>query len=407
MAVQFKHQTLPNGLTVIAETNSDAHTAAVGFFVRTGTRDEPAEWMGVSHFLEHMMFKGTARRTAEQVNQEFDRIGANYNASTSQEVTNYWAHVLPEYFSDAIDLLADILRPSLRDDDFDVEKKVILEEIGMYADRPFWVLYEHAMEKYFDQHPLGFRILGTNESITALRGEQMRRYFDRQYGADNVVVAMSGRLDFDRCAEQLAAATAHWSSTGVGRQDLPIEARPLDEALHDEKLNRHYTIAIMPGPSHQDDERYAAAVLANLLGDADGSRLYWDLIDPGLADEAELHLQPFDGLGAFMLSSTCDPQRAEQVEVLIMQTLDRAGDDLVDEEIERARNKIAMSLTLRDEQPLGRMAALGRQWLYLGEQRSLAEELHRITSITSDDLGRLLERYPLRPRTVIRMTSGK
>ena len=158
MPIQFQIATLDNGLTILAEVNPDAHTAAAGLFVKTGTRDEPGQLMGVSHFLEHMMFKGTARRSADDVNRDFDRIGANYNASTSQETTNYWAHVLPEFLPDAIDLLADILRPALRQEDFDMEKNVILEEIGMYADRPFWVAYEHAMARFFAGHPLGRRI---------------------------------------------------------------------------------------------------------------------------------------------------------------------------------------------------------------------------------------------------------
>src|SRR6059058_3107450 len=135
----FHHHVLPNGLTIIGETSPSARSAAVGFFVRTGARDEGPDVSGVTHFLEHMVFKGTERRTALDVNRDFDRIGADYNAFTSEENTVFHAALLPEYLPQAVDILADILRPSLRADDFDMEKNVILEEIGMYDDMPAFV----------------------------------------------------------------------------------------------------------------------------------------------------------------------------------------------------------------------------------------------------------------------------
>src|SRR3954463_494722 len=145
----FHTHRLPNGLQLIRETSPSARSAALGFFVRTGSRDEAPDVSGVSHFLEHMMFKGTPRRTALDVNLDFDRIGANYNAYTSEEVTAYYAAVLPEFLPTAVDILADILRPSLRGDDFDTEKQVILEEIKMYEDSPGSMAWEHARRLYF------------------------------------------------------------------------------------------------------------------------------------------------------------------------------------------------------------------------------------------------------------------
>ncbi len=147
--LSFKHAQLANGLDVIAEVNDHAHSMAMGFMVKTGSRDESAEVAGVSHFLEHMMFKGTDRRTAAQVNHEFDAMGAKNNAFTSNEVTCYWANVLPEFTPRTLDLLADMMRPALRDEDFNMEKKVILEEIALYLDRPSHVLFEAVMEDHF------------------------------------------------------------------------------------------------------------------------------------------------------------------------------------------------------------------------------------------------------------------
>src|SRR5262245_58000135 len=188
----FHQTTLPNGLTILGETSPSARTVALGFFVRTGARDERPEESGVTHYLEHMVFKGTPRRSAEDVNRDFDRIGADYNAFTSEENTVFHAAVLPEYLPPALDILADILRPSLRQDDFGMEKKVIIEEIGMYEDQPMFSAFDHAKRLHFGEHTLGQSILGTVESIRALTRDQMHAYFERRYVAPNITAVAEG-----------------------------------------------------------------------------------------------------------------------------------------------------------------------------------------------------------------------
>ncbi|HEY2761857.1 MAG TPA: pitrilysin family protein, partial [Pirellulales bacterium] len=152
--MQFQRATLDNGLEIVAECNSAAHSTALGFFVKTGARDETDEVSGVSHFLEHMMFKGTPSRSAEDVNREFDDMGADYNAYTSVEITAYHAVVLPEFQNATVELLADILRPSLREEDFVTEKQVILEEIKMYCDQPPFAVDDKCRAAFFGNHPL-------------------------------------------------------------------------------------------------------------------------------------------------------------------------------------------------------------------------------------------------------------
>ncbi len=402
--MDFKHTQLDNGLTIIAEPNPRAHTAAVGFLVKVGTRDEDPAAMGVSHFLEHMMFKGTERRTADDVNRDFDRIGANYNASTSQETTCYFAQVLPEYIPDAIDILADILRPTLRGDDFDMEKNVILEEIGMYNDQPFFSSYERAMENYFGRHPLGMRILGTTETIGALKRDDMAAYFKHRYSPDNIVVSLAGNVDFDPCVDALGKACGAWKPTGATRVYDPVDPAGEAKIFAEKKLTNHYVVALMPGPSRQDEDRYAAEVLATVLGDAEGSRLYWKLIDPGLADEAEVSTHALDQAGMFLAYASCAPKHADRVEAALGEVLDAAGNDPTDGEVERARNKIATELTLGQERPAGRMLGLGSQWLYTGEYRSLDDELARVMAVTPNTLRDLCQRYTMQPRTIVRMT---
>jgi len=408
MTIAFEHRRLPNGLTLIAEPNDAAHTAAVGFFVNTGARDEDPSVMGVSHFLEHMMFKGTDRRTADDVNREFDEIGADYNAFTSHEQTVYYAQVLPEYLARATDLLADMLRPSLREDDFNMEKNVILEEIGMYDDRPEWRLQDTALEVFYGEHPLSFRVLGTQDTVGSLTPAQMRGYFERRYSPDNIVVSASGRVDFDRLADDLERLTASWEPSGTRRAHGEPAPGDREHTMTDPKLSRHYLYALCPAPSAQDADRYAAKVLADLLGDSEGSRIYWALVDPGLADEADFTFMPQDQTGLFGAYASCGPERAAEVEARLLEVIDavKDGGRFDGDEIERVKNKLATQATLQGERPGGRMRALGGQWLYLGEYLPLDEELARIRAVTADDLASLVRRMPMSPRTVVRLGPG-
>src|SRR5215212_9620600 len=193
--MEFRKHRLDNGLEIVAETNPDAYSMSVAFIVRTGSRDESDEVAGVSHFLEHMCFKGTPRRSADDVNREFDEIGAHYNAFTSEECTAYYASVLPEYQEPSVDILADILRPSLRPDDFNMEKKVILEEIQMYLDQPPFGMDDRIKQLHMGRHPLAKSVLGTSQSVGDLTAEQMRNYFDSRYSADNVFVVAAGTFE--------------------------------------------------------------------------------------------------------------------------------------------------------------------------------------------------------------------
>src|SRR5436309_172580 len=197
MPLTFKHHQLSNGLDIIAEENPDSHSFAAGIFVKTGSRDEDVNINGVSHFLEHMMFKGSTKYTWEDVNRIFDEIGARYNAFTSQEMTAYYANVIPEFTERAIEHLSHLLRPAIRNSDFDTEKKVILEEIAMYLDDPGHRLYEKLMETHFGNHPLSQSVLGPSDTIQKLQRDQMASYFARRYGPGNMVLAVTGKMNFD------------------------------------------------------------------------------------------------------------------------------------------------------------------------------------------------------------------
>ncbi|HWB20002.1 MAG TPA: pitrilysin family protein [Phycisphaerales bacterium] len=403
MAMKYESAVLPNGLRVVAEVNPDSHTAAAGFFVKTGARDEAPDLMGVSHFLEHMMFKGTPTRSAEEVDRDFDDIGADHNAFTSTEMTAFWAHGLPDRLPRLSEILADILRPALRDEDFDNEKKVILEEIAMYEDNPFWVLYEQALETYYSGHPLAHRVLGTDKTITDLKVEQMREYFTSRYSADNTVVAFAGKLDFKKTVDQLGAACGSWVRTDAKRDTIVARVHESDFTRESDKVNRHYLLMMMPGPSQQDDRRYAAAVLSQILGDSEGSRLYWSLGETGLAEEAVAQHEPRDGTGEMLVYAASGPEQAEEVEAIVRKELASATQEISEDDLLRVRSKIATAVTIHGELPGGRMRRLGRMFMYGDQYRTLEEELARINAVTIQDLREVAEAFPLVPKVVARL----
>ncbi len=404
MPVTYKTATLDNGLTVVGEIDPDAVSSACGFFVRTGARDEESRLMGVSHFLEHMMFKGTDRRTADEVNRHFDELGADHNAYTSSELTCFYASVLPEHFDGAFDVLSDILRPALRTEDFDTEKGVILEEIAMYKDSPFWVLYEKAMEKYYEGHALGHRVLGTDDTIKALQRDDMDAYFRDRYSADNTTLAVAGNADFNHVVALANDRCGHWSRTDATRDTTPPTPHGGELALTTDKFDRAYTLMIAPGPAMDDDRRFASTMLARILGEPGNSRLHWSLIETGIAEEAMADFGERDGCGDYFVYASGDPDRAGDIRAKMETEIGALIQSVSEEDLERLRNTFATRSTLEGERPKGRMMRLGMLHSYPGAYMPLEEELARIQAVTLDDLRSVWADFPFEPRLVATLT---
>ncbi len=388
---------LHNGLHLIGETSPQARSVALGFFVRTGARDETPEISGVTHFLEHMVFKGTPRRTCEDVNRDFDRIGAQYNAFTSEENTVFYAAILPEYLPPAVDILADILRPSLRDQDFHLEKKVIIEEIGMYEDQPMWSAYDHARRSYFAEHPLGNSILGTPQSLEALTRDQMHAYFERRYIAPNITVAAAGNLDWPQLVSLIDQQCGGWKTGQAPRQFLRQAAGcGAFKILTRPKVAQEHVILMSPGPSANAPLRHAADTLAMILGDDSGSRLYWALIDPGLAESADVGFHDYQGTGAFCTSFTCDPSLTQKNLHIVHGVLRQVQQEGVSAaELAQAKSKVLSRVVRGSERPMGRMQAIGMAWTYLGKYRSVDDELKAYDAVTPKKIRQVLDRHPL------------
>jgi len=395
--VPFESQMLDNGLQVIGETNPAARSVAIGFFVRTGARDETAEVSGVSHFLEHMLFKGTPRRTALDVNRDFDLIGANYNAFTSEENTVYYCAVLPEYLPQAADILADILRPSLRNEDFDMEKNVILEEIGMYEDQPASLIYDHAKRVHFAEHPLGNSILGTTQSVGALNRDQMQRYFDSRYVAPNITVAAAGNFDFEKLVDLIEDNCGDWNGPPARRQGIrQTNGSGATEVLIKDKVTQEHVVIVSPGPPAASPLRYAASTLALAVGDGSGSRLYWSLVDPGLADSADCSFHEYDGTGSFYTAFSCEPKRTQKNLTIVQRLLQAVQQKGITEaELTQAKNKIAARVVRAGERSMGRMHDIGMTWTYLHKYRTIDDDLKAFEKVTLKTIRQLLDRFPL------------
>lgn len=394
--MEFCKHVLANGLEIVAETDGEAHSTALGFFVKTGARDEETPLAGVSHFLEHMCFKGSGTRTAEDVNREFDELGAHYNAFTSEEATVYYAAVLPEYLPRAFDLLADIVRPALREEDFVTEKQVIIEEIRMYEDQPPFGADEKCRALFFGSHPLGHSVLGTVQSITDLPVEAMRSYHERRYSPGNMVLAATGRLDFDELVALVEQRCSQWEPHAASRETPPARPAHGFHVLERKSATQQYALQLSAGPAAHDEDRYAAKLLTVVLGDESGSRLFWELVDPGRAEHAGLGHHDYQGAGLFMTYMACAPDDvAENLATIRELYLQAEADGVTPAELSQAKNKVNSRVVLASERPRGRLFNVGGNWAQRREYRTVKDDLDSIERLTCDDIAAVLRRYPL------------
>ncbi len=395
MKSKFHQHVLPNGLQLLGESNPANASAAVGFFVRTGARDERREESGVSHFLEHMLFKGTATRSAIDINLELGNLGAQANAFTSEENTVYYSAVIPENFRLMQALLSDMMRPSLDPHEFDMEKKVILEEIALYQDRPHFFLFENAFKDFFGSHPAGNSVLGSHESVSGISRDAMRSYFDRRYSPSNMVLVASGNFswgDFVADAEQLCGG---WTSFPALRDTPRHLMSPGGRTFHRRNLSHAHAVLITAGPAAQDEERYPLSLLAAVLGDSVGSKLYWALVDKGLADSASVDSDERDGTGCFSVYVSASPERLNEVVEIARKIVEKPL-EFSDADLERAKAKTVSRIVLDGELPMGRLMSLGMEWTYRKTTTPLEQIISRVQGVGRADIEEALRRYPVR-----------
>ncbi len=394
--MEFKKKKLTNGLNLIGEVNKSAKSAAVGFFVKTGARDEPEQVNGVSHFLEHMLFKGTERLSALEVNEAFDRTGTEFNAATSEENTVFFAKVLPEYLIEVTKLWIELMRPALRDEDFDVEKNVIKEEIAMYKDLPSFDVMDRCRSLHFDGHPCGNSVLGSEESVGNLTAEQMRGYFARRYAPNNMVLACAGNFDWGQICSIVEESCSKWQKQAVGRKLEHCPGSKKKKRFEKPNLAREHICLMSPGVPAQDPRRFAALLLAAIVGDDVGSRFFWELVDKALAEAAAMQFGAMDGTGVFHSYIRCSSENVTEVLDTIkgiFGSLSKNG--ITKDELKKAKNKMLSALVIKNELPMGRLLDLGFNWIYLEQYRTIEDDISAIRAVTVDDVHSLMEQFNL------------
>ena len=398
----FKQAKLSNGLTILGEVRESAVSVALGFFVKTGARDESADISGVSHFLEHMMFKGTAKRTALDINYQLAAMGAQANAFTSEENTVYYAAVLPEYFQEALELFSDMLRPALDPGEFETEKKVILEEIALYQDKPHFLVFESALREHFRGHTAGNSVLGTLDSVGALTRESMKSYFDSRYVPGNMLLVASGNFDFAELVSLAEQYCGSWSPGAAERRIVhhtPIVSR---HELYKEQLTRAHVCLVSNAPSASDSNRFSSQVLSTIMGDSQGSRVYWDLVDKGLVDMAGIDTDEMDGTGIVVASASCDLSDTDQV-IDCLQRILSTPLEFSEDELARAKTKIRTRLVLQGESSMRRLMSIGLDWLARKSYLGLEDELKEIAAVSRHSIAAMLEEFNFTSQTEVRL----
>jgi predicted Zn-dependent peptidase len=401
--VFYTHR-LSNGLQIVGQPMPDFESVSVSYYVRTGSRDEPDPSIaGVSHFLEHMVFKGTRTLDWQQIPLEFNKIGAELNAFTSHEATVYFARVLREYLERAVELLSDMMYPRLAESDFETEKEVIVNEIARSEDQPYNLAYRRMMQIYFGNHPLGHDVLGTRESIRNMHIEQMRDYWKRRYGANDLILSIAGNFDWEHIVRLTEQHCSNWRTGDAGRDVSRYEpAQSINQVVVDKKLKQQIMIIAMPSVDIKDSDYYAAALGGSIFGDGDGSRLYWNIHQKGLAESASAGIWAMEGTGIMVMEANTTPEDAPRVLKLLRAELDNLLEDGVHEdELRRAKDKWISNMVLSSESTFSRMRTLANDWVTEGRLVSLDEEIERVEKVTTGDVIHALRRFPMRDKQVL------
>lgn len=370
-------------------------SVAVGIWLTRGSRHEPAAHAGIAHFVEHMLFKGTPGRSAEQIAQQVDSIGGQIDAFTSKEYAGYYLKVLDEHLPFAVELLADLIcNPLMADEDIEREKKVILEEIKMVEDTPDDLVHEIFAEGFWSNHPLGRPILGTPESVSALDRATLMRYFADTYVASNFVVVAVGNLQHERVQELLERALANAPHTGSPADQTPPKVEtPLTIRKKDLEQS-HVVFGTEALPQHHPD-RYAGYALNTTLGGSMSSRLFQNVREKrGLAYSVFSGLSAYQDAGALSIYAGCaNDAVAELIDVVVAEIRQMKAGGLDPVELRRAKDHLKGSLMLGLESTSSRMSHLARQEMYRDQMYGLDEMLAAIERVTAGEVLQLADRF--------------
>jgi len=386
--------TLQNGLRIVVEPIPTARSVSFGIWVRTGSRDETPEISGISHLIEHMLFKGTAKRSAKDIADLFDGIGGNVNAFTSKEYTCYYAKVLDQHLPIAVEALADMFFESQFDaGELAKEKNVILEEIAMYEDTPDDKVHDEASRAAFGDHPLAYSILGLEDRLRAMQPDDLRGYMSRQYRTDNTVIAIAGHVDERKLPELLERHFGRFDRSGGGTAPVPPVFRS-DYIYHRKQTEQHHLCLSFPGCPIGDPKLYAMVLLNNALGGGMSSRLFQEIREKrGLAYSVYSYHTSYADSGIFTIYAGTAPKQTKEVLDVTLELLgDLADRGLTEAELRRGKEQLKGSLILSLESTSSRMNRIGKNELMLGRHDTLDEMLDRIDAVKPDDVRMMIDR---------------
>jgi predicted Zn-dependent peptidase len=384
-------EALDHGLRLVTEEMPHVRSVSIGVWLTRGSRHEHDEVSGIAHFVEHMLFKGTTTRTAEDIAQEIDSIGGQIDAFTSKEYAGYYIKVLDEHLPIALDVLSDvILHPAFDAGDIEREKKVVLEEIKMVEDTPDDLVHELFMQQFWEGHPLGRPILGARETVEALDERVLRDHFRGTYTAPNLIVAAAGNLQHARIRDAVAGAFSSVGVDGAAVSDRAPEVLPRILTRFKELEQSHIVLGTSAYPQNHED-RYVLYVLNTVLGGSMSSRLFQNIREKrGLAYAVFSGLSAYRDAGMFNVYAGCAAETVEQVIDLVVEEfrgMRRAP--LPEPELRRAKDHLKGNLMLGLESTSARMTHLARQEIYFDKPYTLDDTLAGIDRVTGEDVQRV------------------
>jgi predicted Zn-dependent peptidase len=398
---------LANGVRIITEEIEHVRSAAVGIWVGAGSRDENEGYEGISHFIEHMFFKGTEHRSARALAESLEAVGGQLNAFTTKEYTCYYAKILDEDLDLAIDVLSDMFFCSLFDEkEIEKEMNVVIEEIKMYEDSPDELIHDIFSEYVWNDHPLGKPILGTEESIKSLSREKIMTFLSEHYAPDNVVIAVAGKIKHD---DVVAKLTNQFGTFKRGGRRI-LEGTPVGQTIerYQKKDTEQMHILLgVPGLGQDDDEIYAMHIFNNILGGGLSSRLFQEIREQrGLAYSVYSYHSTYVDTGLFAIYAGTSPNNTKEViECILRELKGIAEQGITAEELERTKAQIKGGLYLGLESVSSRMSRLGKTELTYNRVLSPEEVVEKLEKVTLADVLRLIRRLWQRDKISI-MTLG-
>ncbi len=400
--MSVRRRVLASGLRIVTEEVSSVRSAAVGIWVNVGSRDETPAVAGASHFLEHLLFKGTTRRTALEISSAIESVGGEMNAFTSKEYTCFYARVIDTDLPMAIDVISDLITSSMvTAQDVDAERKVVLEEIAMRDDDPSDLVHDLYAQTYYGDTQLGRPILGTIDSINNMSRASVYNYYKKRYLPQDLVVAVAGNIKHKKVVAMVEAALSldgflDLSGTPQIRPNTAIKrARQGSVGLISRKTEQAHMFYGMEGVARSDERRFAMGVLSAALGGGMSSRLFQEIREKrGLAYSVYAYAQQFAGSGQIGFYAGCNPRKAIEVIEIIREVLsDVAANGMSHEEIERAKGAVRGSLVLSQEDSGSRMSRIGKNEIVYGQIMDFDEILKAISTVNESDIKKIASEF--------------